>query len=290
MLSFTEPTGAPLALVAQDGTPLEAHLWRTEPPRAAVAILGAAATPQRYYRAFASWLAGRGFTVLTFDYRGIGGSRSGQLRGHPATMTEWGTLDVAAALEALRAAAPDVPLFAIGHSFGGQALGLSDVLGTTDGLLTVGAQFGFYGHWDGAARHRMWALWNVAIPTFVATFGYIPGWTGMGEDLPPGVAREWARWGRSERYLLDHVADAETRMRAYSGRTEVWSVTDDDYAPEPAVRAYAAAIGGCGAPVRVISPGRTDGVPIGHFGPFRSRFAGTLWDDMDYVLGTWADG
>jgi predicted alpha/beta hydrolase len=272
---------------AADGVALGGTLWRPDAPRAAVLITGATATPARYYARFAGWLADRGYAVLTFDYRGIGASRRGSLRGDPATMSAWGALDVEAALAALRAEVPGVPVLAIGHSFGGQALGLSPGLAGVDGLLTVGAQLGYYGHWPRAARARMWVVWHVLFPAFLATWGYIPGWSGIGEDLPPGVAREWSRWCRSPGYLTDHVGDAADRMRGFAGAAEVWAVTDDDYAPEGAVRAYAALVGPEGAPVRVVAPTER---PIGHFGFFRPTFAETLWRDAEGILARWSDG
>ena len=89
--------------------------------------------PRKIYRGFASYLASRGCAVLTYDYRGTGGSRPPAGRGYiqprslagfQATMADWATqgrhrgggLD-ARALHTL-------PLLYVGHSFGGQALGL----------------------------------------------------------------------------------------------------------------------------------------------------------------------
>ena len=50
-------------------------------PRGVVVIGGAMGVRQDYYAPFARWLAGEGYLVATFDYRGIGGSRRGPLRG-----------------------------------------------------------------------------------------------------------------------------------------------------------------------------------------------------------------
>ena len=43
--------------------------------RASVLVAGAMGVEQRYYAGFARWLAGQGFFVATFDYRGMGRSR-----------------------------------------------------------------------------------------------------------------------------------------------------------------------------------------------------------------------
>lgn len=274
----------PLSFSAPDGRTLGGTLWQADAPRGAVLIGGATATPHRYYAAFAAWLASEGYTTLAFDYRGVGASREGPPARESATLQDWAG-DLEAALATLHDAAPGLPVWLVGHSFGGQALGLSDALGEVDGALLVGAQLGWWGHWPGLSRWRMWTTWNVLFPLTLAAVGYIPG-VLIGEDLPPGVAREWARWCRSPRYLLDHVPDAEARLRAFRGRAELWAFTDDDYAPEAAVRALAAQVGP-GAWVRVVSPARTRGAPIGHFGPFRKAAATTLWTDVRDVLDAW---
>ena len=51
-------------------------------------------------------------------------------------------------------------------------------------------------------------------PAASALFETMPGWTGVGEAIPRGVAREWSRWGRSPRWYLDHVPGARDRARA----------------------------------------------------------------------------
>src|SRR5580693_1768134 len=48
----------------------------------AVLINSATAVPRKIYRKFAGYLAGRGFAVLTYDYRGIGDSRQRALEGY----------------------------------------------------------------------------------------------------------------------------------------------------------------------------------------------------------------
>lgn len=287
MNALLPPASHPLTLRAGDGELLAGTLFRASSERAAVLLVGATAVPQRFYARFAAFLASRGLTVLTFDYRGIGQSRRGALGGHPATMRDWGEHDVTGALARLRAEAPGLPVLALGHSFGGQALGLSDALTEVDGLLTVGAQFGWYGHWSGLARVRMWATWSLVFPAALATWGYIPGRLGLGEDLPPGVAREWGLWCRSRNYLLDHVTEARRRLARFEGPLEVWGFTDDDYAPEGAVRAYADAVRPVGRTLRLRRPSQVGARRVGHFGLFRPEHRDTLWVEVAELFEGW---
>src|SRR3982074_3565804 len=62
-----------------------------------VLIMPATGVPQSYYAKFAAYLAQRGFTALTFDYRGIGRSRFVDIRKLVARMRDWALLDAAAA-------------------------------------------------------------------------------------------------------------------------------------------------------------------------------------------------
>lgn len=269
-------------LHTDDGTALAAQWFHGEgPARAVVLVGGATGVPARFYRNWASDLADRGYDVLTFDYRGIAASRHGSLRGFAATMQDWGRHDLQAALDHALARAGERPLLFVGHSFGGQALGLVRGTERLAGALTVGAQLGYWRHWPARSRWRYAAMWHAAVPGVVAAWGYLPGWMGIGEDLPGGVAREWARWCRSPGYLVDHVPDAAGNFAALRAPVRVVAVSDDDYAPEPAVRALAALLPQ--ARVERWTPADAGTEQIGHFGFFRPACR-RLWDPAAAVL------
>ena len=101
--------------------------------RHAVLINSATAVPRKIYKGFASYLAHRGCAVLTYDYRGIGDSRQPAMVGYnqpkslvgfKASMSDWAAQDVTAAVRWMRERYNTLPLAYVGHSFGGQALGL----------------------------------------------------------------------------------------------------------------------------------------------------------------------
>ena len=132
----TDLTEHDLILHADDGRGLAARLHAPAgEARASVVIHGATATPRRYYDRFARWLAAKGFRVLTYDYRGVGGSRRASLRDDDATARDWAERDAVAAVRRLREDFPDAPILMVGHSFGGQSLGLHDAL--AEGLVRV---------------------------------------------------------------------------------------------------------------------------------------------------------
>ena len=91
----------PIALVfeAADDRPLAATVLEPSRVEGAVVISSATGVPRRIYEGVAGCLADAGLAVLTFDYRGIGGSREGgPLRLEPARMQDWGRLDLEGAL------------------------------------------------------------------------------------------------------------------------------------------------------------------------------------------------
>ena len=119
---------------AMDGYLLGATLFLPRgAKRHAVLINSATAVPRKIYRGFAAYLAARGCAVLTYDYRGTGGSRlksligldqPKSLVGFKASMSDWAALDVTAAVAWMRERYHNLPISYVGHSFGGQALGL----------------------------------------------------------------------------------------------------------------------------------------------------------------------
>lgn len=253
-------------------------------------ILPATGAPQRYYAPFARFLAARGLRTITFDYRGIGRSRPRSLRGFAATMTEWAVQDAAAAFRLARRLDPDGRVAIVGHSFGGQSVGLIDELASADAAVFFGAQLGYYGHWSGLHRAGLAALWHVGVPVLTAAYGYLPGRFGTGEDLPFGVAREWARWCGAPGYLLDAHPDAAARFAAFRVPSLAISASDDALAPRSAVRALLDQLPARTVTYREVAPEAYGGAPIGHFGFFRERFAGTLWVDAARFVAEAFDG
>jgi predicted alpha/beta hydrolase len=286
----TQPTR--LELTAEDGTVLAAQLYaRDAAPRASVVIHPAVATPARYYEAFAEHLAARGLEVLTYDYRGVGRSRPASLRNFDATLSQWAELDaVAAARFATRD--PARPFIAIGHSFGGQvALALPNAPTPTAAML-VAAQSGYWRGFDWPARLRMLALWHLAVPAVTGVFGYGPGFTGLGEDLPAGVMWQWRRWCLHPDYYFGEHPEFRARLLGYRGPLLAMSFTDDRFVPEAGARWLLDRLPHARAEHRRISPREAGLRSIDHFGFFRRSNAARLWpiatQYLDRVLdGTW---
>lgn len=261
-----------------DGLRLGATLFRPGgAPRRAVAIQAATGVKQTYYAKFAGYLAERGFCVLTYDYRGIGRSKPASLKGYGATMRDWATRDIPAAFEYLERALPGARLLAVGHSFGGQIYGLLPQRERICAALVVGSQSGYWRHWRGVQRAGMWAFTHLFIPTVTRLSGYAAtSRIGMGEDLPAGVALEWARWCRDPDYVVGALA-AHADYARFRAPLRAVVATDDFYAPLPAVEALLKLYPAAPGEIRRVAPGEVGATRIGHFGYFREQFRDSLW-------------
>jgi predicted alpha/beta hydrolase len=273
----------PITLDATDHYPLDATRFEPAQARGTVVIHAATAVPRTYYHPFAEYLAGHGLRVLTYDYRGVGGSKPPSLVGFDATMTDWALKDAAAA--ARYAAALGDPVITIGHSFGGQLLGLLDEPHASRGAILVASQLGYYGHWPLGQRLRYGAMWYGLIPALVAWHGYLPGRYGLGEDLPAGVALEWARWCRHPDYLVGHVDGAAERFARFDRPTLLFSFTDDKFAPPGAVDALIRRLSAAPVTHRRVAPWDLSLPDLGHFSFFRPR-AAALWPEALAFIDT----
>ena len=56
-------------------------------------VNSATGVKQQVYFSFSKYFAEKGFTVITYDYRGIGESKPKKLRDFEASMRIWGTKD-----------------------------------------------------------------------------------------------------------------------------------------------------------------------------------------------------
>lgn len=183
---------------SRDGFALSGHLYG-DPATAKAGLLIAPAmgVEQRYYADFARWMAAQGWLVMSFDYRGMGASRPDAMRhslkGLDADIRTWAEQDAAAAVDELsRLLGPDRPLHWLGHSLGGQILGLLPNRERVAKAVTVGSGSGYWRRNAAQLKRYVWWLWFVVVPLALPLFGYFPGrrLRKVG-DLPRGVMAQW---------------------------------------------------------------------------------------------------
>jgi predicted alpha/beta hydrolase len=273
---------------AADGYLLGASLFLPRSAkRHAVLINSATAVPRKVYRGFAGYLARRGCAVLTYDYRGTGDSRQKSLVGYnqpkslvgfKASMADWAALDVTAAVAWMRERYKTLPLSYVGHSFGGQALGLLPNNKEVSRALLIAAQAGYWKLMAAPERYRVYAMLNFAGLPLTRMLGYAPGWMGIGEDLPKGVFEQWVGWVMSERYLFtDPKLPGLTNFANYKGAMRALCLSDDPWATRPAVGLLCSGFTSIEPEILSVTPADAGVSKIGHFGFFRPEHRDTLW-------------
>lgn len=273
----------PETIHAADGHALAARFFPPDDaqpaPRGAVLIVPAMGVGQEYYADFARWLAAHGYAAVTFDYRGMGRSRRGSLRGFAADIFDWAKLDCAAAADALTRRFPDVPLYWIGHSLGGQILAFFPQHERLAKAITVGTGSGYWRENVWTLKSYVWWLWYVVVPLTLPLFGYFPGrrLKKVG-DLPRGVMAQWRRWCLDRDYAVG--VEGEPVRRQYAAVTTPivsLSFTDDEFMSAKNTESLHGFYTNARRTMKRIAPGDVGAKRIGHFGFFRHRFAETLW-------------
>lgn len=221
---------------ALDGLPLGATILEpTASGQRKTALIGSATGVKRQrYRPFARFLASQGWSVVTFDYRGIGDSRDGDLKSLPHTMSEWGSKDIAGVIAWIERNWTPSSLVMVGHSIGGQVLPFAPNCDRVSALLTVGCQKGYWKLWRGLDRLQCLAFWGL-MPVAVRLFGYLPMGFVDCEDLPPGVALEWRRWGVHHDFVDADGISLNDFHASFTAPILAYSFSDDAFAPRAAV-------------------------------------------------------
>ncbi|MGF6401275.1 putative alpha/beta hydrolase [Pseudomonas frederiksbergensis] len=269
-----------LTLVADDGYRLAAMRYSAQGAlKGNLIMAGATGVQQRFYRRFAEHASKQGFNVMTVDYRGIGKSRPKRLKGFEMSYLDWGFLDLAAAVEHMDDGT--TPLYWIGHSFGGHALGLLPNHHKITAAYCFGTGAGWTGWMPKFEAFKVRLLWSVILPLIVARKGYM-AWSllGMGDDLPLGVYEDWRRWCAYPHYFFDDPSMAAIAQLYAEVRIPcVFSnAVDDPWAPPASRDAFVK--GYCNAAIhtRDLQP-ESRKSPIGHMGYFRPS-AMPIWNEV----------
>lgn len=273
------PAGTPLRLQAPDGTSLAATVFQAAGPDWIV-VGGATAVPRGVYRRFAQYAQARGVNTLTLDYRGVGGSRPATLRGYRPAMADWARQDLATAVAY---AAARGPVYLVGHSFGGHAIGLLPEPQLLRAAYVVAVGAGWHGWMPWPDRLRVQVLWHAIGPLTTAVLGYTPlKQLGVGEDLPASIYRQWKRWCSFPHYYFDDPRSADL-VRGFDAVTlpvAAANALDDAWATPASREAFFKGVRHAPVGRFDIDPAAVGLQGIGHMGYFRPEVGAVLWPRM----------
>lgn len=249
-----------------------------EAVRSAFIMNCATGAKQNYYYKFAGYLQSKGHLVITYDYSGIGASAPDRMRGFECSVVRWGEQDLTAVINHVTANYKYEKLIVIGLSIGGLLPGMTAANDKIDGLVNVASQSGYWRMWGFPMNVLLLLNWYLLAIT-TRLFGYFPGKRlGIMENLPKGVAMDWANWGRSPEYAFDYVEKAHRRFASLSVPLLSYSFPDDQKAPKQTVEWLNSKYSNCQVIHKHIEPSSINLKSIGHFGFFRSKCQ-DLWDD-----------
>lgn len=279
---MTDVQSKTITFSASDGWPLAGDLFIGPAPRIAVMISAGTGFPRRFYRHLAGYLANQGAIVLTYDYRGIGDSVNGSLKGSSIELPDWGRHDMTAGIETLERAATGLPITHIGHSVGGHFLGLMPNHNKIARNAFLAVSSGYFGHH--ALRNRPLELffwWGLGSYSLMR-HGYIKpvgGWRG--EALPPRVFKTWRKWSHRQKYFLPDLGAALAPQHYEAVRSPIrsWVFSDDPIATPKANEVLLEAYPNAPKSLTVTSPQDLNVKRIGHEGAFKPECA-PLWSEV----------
>lgn len=266
-------------LKASDGVTLRAKVYSDKTPvKLTALLLPGIGVPQRAFRHLARWLAVRGARCVTVDYRGMGESATPNGIS-TASLSKWAQDDVATAMAFCKRMGPE-PVVLIGHSFGGQSVGLNKALRDVRAAVFLGSQFGRARNWDGMARWWLALYWHVFLPLVSSLFQVLPRWSGPAGPLPRGVAQEWARWGRSRDWYISQFPESANLLATFKAPILAFGISDDTIAPPRAVADFLNRFSSTVPIRRNVRPADLGLKKIGHTGMLRpSHEIETIWEE-----------
>ena len=286
-----------LRVRALDGYMLSATLYSLPTlshPRTVVMFSCGGGVPAARYARFARFLAANSIPVLAFDYRGIGASRPRALRRFKAVAEDWSEFDCGGAIEHLRDRYPSAEIVGVAHSIGTMLIGGAPNVGAISRFVFLCAHTGYYADYMPRYRLPMALLWHGVMPLLTRIYGYFPArLLGLGEDIPAGIAMQWAA-RRSPEFRPEATTTDSSRANMMLARYSMVQgdvlkigFTDDAFATRAGGERLMSAFPLLRAVSVEVSPKQAGMRDIGHFGFFRRDGAQRLWP---FVLGYIQDG
>lgn len=254
------------------------HLSYFAAPQTHKMILVSPATgvKKRLYTKFAEYMQQHGYSVLTWDWSGVGDNLQGALKDNQTRMRDWAEQDLNSVIEYCLQHFSGKQLFLVGHSFGGQALGLVKSISAIQAICTVATQHGYWKNWPRSQQPRLAALWFGLIPGLTPLLGYFPSKKlGLGENLPKEVALQWARWGRHPQYINEYQGHQQMTQPILA-----YSIEHDFFAPQAAVHALHQQYQNCAVQYRHVTAAELNIKEIGHFGFFQQEACAPFWQEI----------
>lgn len=192
-----------IVIKARDGTELAATRYIPDAPNYTTLIIAPAmGCRQKHYAHLAAFLCKEGYTVFTFDYRGVGRSRSKAGNHQEVAIHQWASIDLDTMILSAKNQFPGYELAGLAHGLSGEAVCLAPASTFFRRLILIDAALS---SWALANRRgRLSLLWA---HFWGAACRWIPGVSFfLGRGIPPEVFREWLSWTKFTNGLFHYYS------------------------------------------------------------------------------------
>ncbi len=269
-----------LTLTTEDHVSLAVHLFKPEKDNGKVLLINSATgVKQQVYFSFASFFAEQGFTVITYDYRGIGLSKPENMRGFKGSMRLWGSKDYKALTQYIQTNFNDYRKYCLGHSVGALILGMNEDSEIFEEFIFVGTQNAFVGNLKGITKVEAYLGFGIAQPLTTSLLGYFPAhWFGLGESLPKNCAYDWRTLILNKKSTNRLLEKMENFSENLTQKVFVIRAEDDIWLTEKGVLSLLNDTYPNLKPThRLVAVSESDKKEIGHINFFRS-YNSKLWN------------
>lgn len=259
---------------------IAATIYKPENTIQGAVIIGPATGIKRsFYTHFATYLAENGYAVVTYDNQGIGDSLKGNVKDCTVSLQDWGYQDQPAVLDYLKKEIPGVRYHWIGHSAGGQLVGLMRNWNLISSMFNVACSSGNTSHLQYPFKFMGLFFMHLYIPLNNLLFGRTRSdWIGLGEQLPKRVAAQWSEWCRGKGYVQTAFGKTVTEHWYHDiDFPALWlNASDDDIAADANVDEMISVFPKMKAKRLKLDPADYGLKEIGHM-KFFSRKSKVLW-------------
>lgn len=276
-------------IVAADGYHLSALYARPIGESIGNIILSSATgIKKEFYINFSQFLVQNGYTVLLYDYRGIGESAPRNLKTSASFMHEWGTLDMNAVLEFMVNEKALTDIIWLGHSVGAQMVGFIKHQEHISKVISISAAFGYWKYLPAPLKWKIWTLWFFVGPLMVFFFGYgAMKKIGWGENLSKNMMKEWREWCLSKKYFTGMLETKLGHDKFYGFNRPItfFYMSDDRLANNITAPLMMSFFPDSPKQIFKISVEKYTNHKVGHIGIFRKKFQNDLWPLLINIIG-----
>lgn len=269
-----------LLFQTDDEIEITAHIFLPDESNHKVLLINSATgVKQQIYFSFAQFFAEQGFTVLTYDYRGIGLSKPEKMKGFQSSMRIWGSRDYKALTQFIIKNFPDHQKFCLGHSVGALILGMNKDSEIFNEFLFVGTQNAFVGNLKWRTKIEAVLGFGIVQPLFTELFGYFPAhWFGLGESLPKNCAYDWRTLILNRKSTNKLLLKTDDYSKDLNRKVFVIQAEDDAWLTEKGVKSLLNdTYPNLKSTFRLIKTSESEKGEIGHVNFFRS-YNRNLWN------------